>query len=124
MTRKWLNSADVEVLNGAIGVSQAASSFAGGIKTCAAAATPEQLVLVSTPCKRVWIGPRLDAAGLPLNTKVVFVGETSAKTAYDQGPVPITPSNYEGMWFSIDDASKLWIRVAVNGEGVAYRIFV
>lgn len=124
MARKWLQSANVEVSDaGALSVSGACSSFTGGIKTLANATNAAQLVATATPCRLVWIGPRIDANGAALNTKPCFIGESAAQSTYDKGPLPIMPSNYEGLVIAIDDASKLWLKVGVNNEGVAYRIF-
>jgi len=33
------------------------------------------------------------------------------------------PSNFEGLIIRIDDAGKVYVRVAGSGNGVAYRIF-
>jgi len=93
-----------------------ATTFAGGTKTVTLATTPEALVADSTPCKRVWIGPRVNADGVPQNTKPVFIGDTTGQN------VPITVANLEGMVFSIDNAAKLFVKVGVDGEGVEYRI--
>jgi len=126
MGRKWLQSASVLVddASGAMVVDTGTpTSFAGNIKTIANAANAAQLVTDPTPCKSVWIGPRIDANGAALNTKPCFIGESAAQSTYDKGPLPIMPSNYEGLVIAIDDASKLWLKVGVNNEGVAYRIF-
>lgn len=127
MTRKWLGSADVEVtddgaivvqiLGGDGGGTTPPSALAGGTKTVAAAATPEKLVASATACKFVWIGARVDGNGTAQNTKPVFIGDADGQN------IPITPANFEGFVIQIDDASKLYVKVGVNGEGVAYRIF-
>lgn len=118
MAKRWLNSADVEISEaGAILTqSDAPSTLAGGTKIVAAAATPEVLVAVSTPCRSVWIGARVDANGAAQNTKPAFIGNSAGQN------IPVMPSNFEGFVVRIDDASKLYVKVGVNGEGVAYRI--
>jgi len=119
MTKRWINSMDVEVgENGAPLFDVAGcASFAGGTKTVASTSTPEPLVATSTPCRFVWIGARVDSGGNPVNTKPCFVGDSASQN------IPILPSNFEGVVIRIDDASKVYVKVGVNGQGVAYRIF-
>jgi len=120
MTRKWINSADVEVSAAGAVLTDAAgcSSMVGGTKIVALAATPEKLVANPTPCRRVRIMSRVDANGLPLNTKPCFVGDSAGQN------IPVMVSNYEGVIVPIDDASKVYVKAGANGEGVNYRIFV
>ncbi len=126
MVRKWIQSVDVEVGedgrlkvdtgNGG-GGSAAPTSITCGTKTVAAAATPEALVAESTPCKRVWLGARYNAAtGAALNTAPVRIGGVGGQT------IPLMPSNFEGVTIDIDDAGKLYVDVAQDGEGVHYAI--
>jgi len=119
MARKWIYSADVQVSNAGALLTDLAGcgAFAGGTKTVASAATPEPLVADSTPCRFVWIGARVDSDGNPLNTKPVFLGDSDSQN------IPVMPTNYEGVIIRIDDASKIYVRVGVDGEGVFYRIF-
>lgn len=129
MTRRWLGSADVEIdeATGALLVQGGAStggaaptapsSLTGGTKTVAAAGTPEALVTASTPCQCVWVGPPCDADGLATNTKPAFIGDQHNQN------MPLLPNSIAGVVIAIDDASKLFVKVGVNGEGVAYRIF-
>ena len=124
MTRHWLQSADIEIdpITGAILVeddSRAATptSLVGGTKTVAADATPAALVAVSTPCRCVWIGPLCNADGVGTNTKAVFLGDAASQN------MPLLPNSVSGVVLSIDDASKVFVKVGVNGDGVAYRIF-
>jgi hypothetical protein len=35
----------------------------------------------------------------------------------------LVPSNCEGYFLPVDDASKVYVKVGVNGEKVNYRIF-
>jgi hypothetical protein len=84
-----------------------------GVKTVAAAATPEQLVAVATPCKYVVISARR----LTPNTGDAFIGTAATQNLF------IDKANFEGRVIPIDDASKLYIKVGVNGEGVNYSIF-
>ena len=125
MTRRWLQSADIEIdpetgailVRGDSSTSTAPpSSLAGGTKTVAAA-TPEPLVAVSTPCRCVWLGSLCDADGVGTNTKPVFLGDSNNQN------MPLLPSSVSGVVLSIDDAIKLHVKVGVDGEGVAYRIF-
>jgi hypothetical protein len=124
MTRRWLQSADVEIdpVTGAILVqgdsgATTPTSLVGGTKTVAAAATPAALVAMSTPCRCVWVGPLCNADGVGTNTKPVFLGDSASQN------MPLLPNSVSGVVLSIDDASKVFVKVGVNGEGVAYRIF-
>ncbi len=84
-----------------------------GTKTVAAAATPEPLVAVSTPCKAVLIAARRSVQ----NTGDVFIGNATVQKIF------IDIANYEGIRIPIDDAEKLYVKVSVAGEGVNYTIF-
>ena len=119
MAKRWINSLDVEVgPNGAPLFDMAGCvSFVGGTKTVSSTTTPQALVTTSTPCRFVWVGARVDAYGNPLNTRPCFVGDASNQN------VPVMPSNYEGVVIRIDDASKLYVKVGVNNQGVVYRVF-
>ncbi len=120
MTRIWIQSASVEIdsATGAILVLFAPpSSFAGGTKTVATIAAARKLVNASTLCKFVWLGPRLDANGNPQNTAPVFVGDSGNQN------MPLMPTDRAGIVIQIDDASKVYLKVSVVGEGVVYRIF-
>ncbi len=123
--RRWMNSVDVEIESDGQAsfdknlatLAGSASTIAGGTKTVAATGTPGKLVASSTPCRFVWIGARVDANGAAQNTKPCFIGNIT-----DQN-IPVMPANYEGVVIAIDDATKLYVKVGVNGEGVVYRIF-
>jgi hypothetical protein len=93
------------------------STLAGGTKVCANAAVAEKLVAAATPCRAVRIMARVDADGNAVNTKPCFVGDVNGQN------VPVMPANFEGVAIPIDDASKLYVKVGVNGEGVTYRIY-
>lgn len=120
MAKRWMQSVDVEV-NDATGIAMfvkaPASSFAGGTKTVASAATPEKITADTTPCKSVWVGARVDANGDAQNTRPVFIGDSAGQN------IPIMPTNFEGIEIEIDDAAKVYVKVGADGEGVAYRIF-
>jgi len=126
MTRRWMQSADVEIdeATGALLVrgdsnttTAPPGSMAGGTKTVASAGTPEPLVGTPTPCRCVWIGPACDGDGLGTNTKPVFLGDSNNQN------MPLLPSSVSGVVLSIDDAGKVFVKVGADGEGVAYRIF-
>ena len=60
----------------------------------------------------------IDAAtGLGTNTKPAFIGDSAGQT------MRLVPSNCEGYFLPVDDASKVYVKVGVNGEKVNYRIF-
>lgn len=121
MARRWINSADVEVSDaGALSVQSAPSStFVGGTKTVAAAATPEKLIANATPCRAVWIGTRMNTAdGTALNTRPVMLGDLTSQT------MALAKDDFKGFLIPIDDASKVYVKVFANGEGVAYRILI
>jgi len=119
MAKRWINSMDVEVgENGAPLFDVAGcASLVGGTKTVASTSTPEPLVATSTPCRFVWIGARVDSDGNPQNTRPCFVGDSANQN------IPVLPSNFEGIVIRIDDASKVFIKVGVNNQGVVYRVF-
>lgn len=126
MTRRWMGSADVEVneATGAILVESESggrtvppSSMVGGTKTVTSAGTPQALVAASMPCRCVWIGPLCNADGVGMNTKPVFLGDAATQN------IPLPPSSISGVVLSIDDAGKVFVKVGVDGEGVAYRVF-
>ena len=126
MTRRWLSSADVEIneATGAIlvdggsgGSTTPPTSMIGGTKTVASAAAPQPLVSAPTPCRCVWIGPLCNSDGVGTNTKPVFLGDGASQS------MPLLPNSISGVVIAIDDASKIVVKVGVNGEGVAYRIF-
>ena len=114
----------VDDTSGALLTRSDCTGFTGDIKVVAASATGEPLVAASTPCQFVWIGAPVDSDGVAQNTKPAFIAESAAKAVAAEGAIPLMPSNFEGMTIQIDDASKLYVGVGVNGEGVAYRIFV
>jgi hypothetical protein len=89
------------------------TAMTGGTKTVAAAATPEPLVAQATPCKFVVVAARYNTK----NTQPVWVGSATDQKIF------IDPANYEGHVIPINDASKLYIKVGVNGEGVNFTIF-
>lgn len=118
MSRRFIQSLDVEYdpTKGSILTDLASpTAFPGGTKLVTGG--PEPLVEVSTPCRFVWIGARVDDGGLSLNSSPCFVGD-----AADQN-LPIMQSNFEGMVVRIDDAAKVYVRAVLPGDGVAYRIF-
>jgi hypothetical protein len=117
MPRRWIQSADVEISDaGALAVSSPApTALSGGTRTVANTSAAA-LVTVSTPCRAVWIGPRMSAAGVALNSRPVLVGDAQNQN------IPVMPSNFEGLTIAIDNAAKLFIKCGVGGEGVVYRI--
>ena len=119
MAKRWINSMDVEVgANGAPLFDVAGcSSFVGGTKTVSSTTTPQALVAASMPCRFVWIGARVNTDGNPVNTKPCFIGDSVNQN------IPVLPSNFEGLVIRIDDASKLYVKVGVNNQGVVYRVF-
>ena len=122
MAKRWLHATDVMVDDetGALLVAadlQPATEITTGTKTVASAATPEPLVATATPCRFVWIGARIDSLGNALNTRPVFIGGAGSQV------IPVMPNDVEGMVIHIDDASKLRVKVGINGQGVSYAIF-
>ena len=127
MSRRWINSLDVEYdpVKGSILVASAsAGALYCGTKTVAVAAAPEPLVSALPPgmesdqasvCS-VWIGARVDANGNALNTLPCFIGDATVQT------IPLLPSNYEGFFLRIDPR-KLFVKVGADGQGVNYAIF-
>lgn len=89
----------------------------GGIKTCAAAATVEQLTETSIKCRMVLVEPRYTDPGVAQNTQVCRVGPSLTEQ-----DVQILPSS-EGKWYPCEDASEVFLKVTVNGEGVRWTPF-
>lgn len=120
MSRRWINSIDVEFdpIKGSILIDQASpGTFIGGTKTVPSSATPQPLVATPTPCRFVWIGARVDNNGSPLNAYPCFVGDASNQN------IPVMPANFEGVVLRVDDAAKVFVRVVSGGSGVVYRLF-
>jgi hypothetical protein len=126
MTRRWLQSADVEIneATGALAVegdvnatTVLPTSLSGGEKTVATAGAAEPLVATSTPCQFVWIGARVGDDGVASNSGACFIGNATKQH------IPITKANFEGVIIHIDDAAKLYVRAVNSGDGVVYHIF-
>jgi len=89
------------------------NSNGGGTKTVTTAGTAEKLATTDTTIKRVWI------QALDTNTDAVVVGgEDVDETSASRKGVAMWAS--QGQWFSINNLNKVWVDVAVNGEGVNY----
>ncbi len=91
--------------------------IAGGNKVVAAAATPEPLVAVSTPCVLIWVGAPHDDAGVAQNTTVARLGPAG------QEIMQLMPADAGGFYISHNDAFALYVNVGVNGESVDYALF-
>ncbi|MFB3894545.1 MAG: hypothetical protein ACE15C_21290 [Phycisphaerae bacterium] len=119
MAKRWIHSLDVEVSPSGSPLFDIAgcTAFAGGTKTVPQASTPQPLVATSVPCRFVWVGARVDGSGNPQNSVPCFIGDSANQN------IPVMPSNYEGLVIRIDDASKVYVKVGVNGQGVVYRVF-
>lgn len=79
-------------------------------KTVTAAGTAEKLSATSVPCSQVTI------KSLSTNSGIVYVGnaDVSSTTGYE-----LAAANSE-VTIPIDDASKVYVDVASNGEGVSW----
>jgi hypothetical protein len=117
MTRKWIQSASVEVSDaGALSVlPTAVATFVGNTKTVSPAAAAS-LVAASTPCRAVWIGARMNNDGTSTNTNPVFIGDVTNQT------MALAKDDFKGFLIPIGDAFNIYIRPVTAGEGVAYRI--
>lgn len=92
---------------------QGADSIGTGTKTVAVAGTAEQIVSITTPIRRVWI------QALETNTGAICIGGRDV----DETPASrkgLALYATQGQWFNINDLSKLWIDVALGGEGFNY----
>jgi hypothetical protein len=141
MSRRWLQSADVEIddNSGAIlvGVSglqfvqgnnallvqgevvstpKPPTSLSGGVKTTSSN-NLEPLVDNSSPCQFVWIGARVNNDGSPQNNGLCWVGGSSNQS------IPILPNDFHGIMIPVDDASKISVYTLNMYEGVAFQIF-
>lgn len=83
----------------------------GATKTVTAAATPEQLTGSSTPCRAVYL--RAPSS----NTGVVGWGGSGIAGSGGNGP-QLGPG--DEVWIPIDNATKIYLSAAVNGEGVKW----
>jgi len=92
------------------------ASFTGGTKTNAFQLV-QPLVATPTPCRFVWIGARIADNGTAQNASPCFIGDSANQN------IPIQPTKADGVVISIDDASKVFLRVVTSGDGVVYRIF-
>jgi len=81
------------------------TALVDGTKAVALAATPEALA-ASTSVKAVLV------QALRTNTGLVFIGNSSTQS------ISLSAGEGETLW--IDNLSKIYIKVNVNGEGVAY----
>jgi len=126
MTRRWLQSADVEIdeatgallVQGDVGSTvKSPTSLAGGTKTVAFGGVPEPLVESSAPCQFVWAGARVDDYGASQNMGPCFVGDAAVQN------IPVMMANYEGIVIRIDNAAKLYVRATNDGDGVVSRFF-
>lgn len=97
---------------------------ADGTLTVAAAATPQSLVAAVTSPNtkiqgaRIWIGAPRAADGTANNTREFYYGNSTSQTA------SIAATDFEGRWLPTGDPYELYIKVKVNGEKVAYQIWV
>lgn len=91
-----------------------------GTKTVTAAATPERLVAVSTPCKRVWVAAPMNDDGVATNTKVVRLHSGSANSA---NGYQVLINDAKGFYIPVKDAYDLYVDAQVNGEGVRFIVF-
>lgn len=88
-------------------------SNGGGTKTVAAAGTPEQLTTTDTPVKRVWI------QALDTNTDAIVVGGKDVdETSASRKGIALFAT--QGQWLNINNLNKVYVDVAVGGEGVHY----
>jgi len=86
------------------------SALLHGEKLVTAAATPEALAASTTIKSMVHVRAK------PSNTDAVYIGNSAGVTTADG--YPLDPG--ESLPIEIDDLAKVFIRVAVNGEGVNY----
>lgn len=117
--KQWIRSATIAVDpdDGAQLVDITAPSiFIGGSKTPSQAGVAEPLVSESTPCRFVWVAAPIDNEGTATNTKPVFLGDSELQN------MPLLKNNYRGVVIRIDDASKIYVRSNLAGDGVVYRI--
>lgn len=92
--------------------------IAEGVKTIAAAATPEALVATSTPCALVWVAAPLTDAGAASNTSVIRVSLAGTAAFGFQ----IAPTDGKGYYIRVTDANDLLVRAGTNGDKVVYAV--
>ena len=89
-------------------------TLSGGQKTIAAAGS-EAILASSTSCLGVLITAK------PANTGNVFLGWDNSVSSTGGTYGKILAAG-EDIWIPIDDPSKIWVDVSVNGEGVDFFI--
>lgn len=98
------------------------TTIAGGIKTVTTAGTGEAIVATTTPAQYVIIN------ALTTNTGLVYIGGSDVDKTTKNGIVLSVASDSSGVKvpgsciIPIDDASKIYEDVTVNGEGVQFVI--
>ena len=92
------------------------TTIAQGRKTVASAGTPEALVGVATPCKRV------DVQALSTNTGIIVVGGAGVVAAAGTR-TGIALEAKQTYSFSITDLANVYIDATVDNEGVSFTYF-
>lgn len=93
------------------------TSLRHGLKTLAAAATPEQMTTTHQKCVKVKI------KAMKSNTGIVAVGsDNTVKAANDKSESGWQLDPGQGVDVEIDDPTKVWLDVATNGDGVVFLI--
>jgi hypothetical protein len=79
-----------------------------GTKTVASAGTAEQISSTTVPIQSVVIKAESD------NTGIVYVGDSSV----DSGDFPLSAG--DAITLNVDDLTKVYLDVSVNGDGAHY----
>jgi hypothetical protein len=87
-----------------------------GRKVVAVSGTPEALIGVATPCRKVDIQAEIDNTGIIVIGSALVVATQASRTGI---------ALRAGQFYSveIDDASKLYANTTVNGDGVTFSIW-
>ncbi len=110
-----INPATEDTLQTLIGLNLP-TSIVGGRKIVTTAGTAEKLIASTTSAKKIII------TALEANTGMVVVGGSSVvASSGTRNGIPLTPLS--SIELTIDDISKIYLDVTVNGEGVSFVYF-
>lgn len=88
---------------------------ARGVKTVAAADTPEAIAVSVGPVSAVWVGAPVDPdTGLATNTKTVCVGPAGGEL------IPLLPDDHKGYIIPVERLDALFVKATVDGESVVF----
>lgn len=81
--------------------------------------TASALTTDTTPCRYVWLGAPKSATMVGSNTDAILIGNADGQV------IPITTSNFEGLFIPTNSAAKLYVKSAnsSSSQKLDYAIF-